>query len=149
MIKISTLLVALLAGLMMVTFPVGCGSDDDGDDDNDDNDSSDDDDDDDDATAATLDENHSGWEKPGCFEECHSEDENKPPEPPHDLEKLTPPDCAECHGTNGAKAMPSDHVEEPENCECHMEEEGFTEIHLPEEQFPDDTEKCYKCHVQE
>jgi hypothetical protein len=74
------------------------------------------------AQAKVLDNQHTGWLKKACGD-CH----NIPPNANHTASK--PPECAQCHGGNGACDPPASH-DKSMNCtqaSCHANgRHGFT-----------------------
>ncbi len=72
----------------------------------------------------TLNNGHSGWKKPKCFN-CQADDHNN---------ELDPSQCTDCHGTNGA---PKGHGKS--TCAgCHNNPHGATGFPTPE--------SCKTCH---
>ena len=90
-----------------------------------------------DCSAPILEESHLGWRDTDCMA-CHTSGNADGATMPHDDYPI--PDCAECHGANGACARPQVGAWHPaESCaayNCHGANHGFT----------DDSE-CWKCHV--
>lgn len=78
-----------------------------------------------------LTDQHTGWKQALCFD-CHGTTGTYP----HSSESYTPPDCAECHGYNGA-THPTHGFGVGSCSNCHSNSHGgsFTE--------PDD---CMACH---
>lgn len=88
-----------------------------------------------DAGALVLEASHPGWKDNECIE-CHTEGNDKgAPIPPNDVPI---PECAACHGANGACARPMVTWHPVESCaayNCHGANHGYTEI-----------SDCGKCH---
>ena len=83
----------------------------------------------------TLTENHSGWKKALCFN-CHDSSASYP----HGSKSYKEPDCAECHGYNGAPhtAHATTGNSGCMNTNCHA-----TTVHAQSFNSPAD---CVVCH---
>jgi len=78
---------------------------------------------------------HAGWRKTSCGD-CHDQASMAKH---HPNPSLRPPDCARCHGFNGAPHEGHAAVKVNPCKNCHA-----TTAHLASFQLPDD---CVKCHV--
>jgi len=113
--------------------------DSDGDTDGDSDGDTDGDSDGDSDPAHALTDTHPGWNNPGCWNKCHSNN------PPSHAAGLNPDLCVACHGTNGAPIPPSIPAHSsPKSCACHDGDLAAAK-HLPEAQFKDQSD-CTTCH---
>jgi hypothetical protein len=90
---------------------------------------------DDEDCAPVLETSHSGWKDNDCIE-CHTGDDPDGAAIPHEIYPI--PECASCHGANGACARPQVTWHPAESCSeynCHGAMHTFTE--------PSD---CGNCH---
>ena len=81
------------------------------------------------ATKLILDNTHSGWGNPKCWD-CHTADEHNDGKDPYL--------CIGCHGKNGAPKVPAGHSGTPPCSGCHTPHSN--------EGFPDPL-SCQSCHV--
>ena len=85
--------------------------------------------------APIVQPDHRGWKDNGCTE-CHTAGNDEGAPIPHDDYRV--PECASCHGANGACARPDVTWHPAESCatyNCHGANHGFT-----------DNGDCGACH---